>query len=93
MILMQHRADVAVCQRILDAFPRLYRGGLLETLGVRVFYAVERIRAVQLEAAQLAIIPGDAFFAPNTVRIAYSNSLENIRTGMDNMEMALAALR
>lgn len=45
-----------------------------------------------LEEAHLAIVPGAAFEAPNTVRIAYSNSLENIKEGMDNMEKALAKL-
>lgn len=45
-----------------------------------------------LKEAHLAIVPGAAFEAPNTVRIAYSNSLENIKEGMDNMERALAKL-
>lgn len=45
-----------------------------------------------LEEAHLAIVPGAAFEAPNTVRIAYSNSLENIKEGMDNMEKALVKL-
>lgn len=45
-----------------------------------------------LEEARLAIVPGAAFEAPDTVRIAYSNSLENIKEGMDNMEAALAKL-
>lgn len=46
-----------------------------------------------LEEAHLAIVPGAAFEAPNTVRIAYSNSLENIKEGMDNMGKALAKLK
>jgi aspartate aminotransferase len=46
-----------------------------------------------LEEAHLAIVPGAAFEAPDTVRIAYSNSLENIKEGMDNMEKALAKLK
>ncbi|MDD2503822.1 MAG: pyridoxal phosphate-dependent aminotransferase [Clostridia bacterium] len=46
-----------------------------------------------LEEAHLAIVPGAAFEAPKTVRIAYSNSLENIKEGMDNMEKALAKLK
>lgn len=45
-----------------------------------------------LEEARLAIVPGAAFEAPNAVRIAYSNSLDAIKEGMDNMEKALAKL-
>lgn len=46
-----------------------------------------------LEEAHLAIVPGAAFEAPSTVRIAYSNSLDNIKEGMDHMEQALAKLQ
>lgn len=46
-----------------------------------------------LEKAHLAIVPGAAFEAPDTVRIAYSNSMENIKEGMDQMECALAQLQ
>lgn len=46
-----------------------------------------------LEEAQLAIVPGAAFEAPKTVRIAYSNSIENIKEGMDKMEKALVKLK
>ena len=49
--------------------------------------------AYLLDEAHLAVVPGAAFEAPNTIRIAYSNSLENIREGMDHMEAALAKLR
>lgn len=45
-----------------------------------------------LEEARIAVVPGSAFEAPNSVRIAYSNSLENIKEGMDNLEKALAKL-
>lgn len=48
--------------------------------------------AYLLEEARVAIVPGSAFEAPNSVRIAYSNSLEAIKQGMDNMEKALAKL-
>lgn len=46
-----------------------------------------------LDKAHLAVVPGSAFDAPNAVRIAYSNSIDNIKAGMDNMEKALAQLR
>ncbi len=45
-----------------------------------------------LEDARLAVVPGAAFEAPNAIRIAYSNSLENIGEGMDRMERSLAKL-
>lgn len=45
-----------------------------------------------LDDARLAVVPGAAFEAPRTIRIAYSNSLENIKEGMDRMEKALAKL-
>ncbi len=46
-----------------------------------------------LDQAHVAVVPGGAFEAPKTVRIAYSNSLENIKLGMDQMEAALKALK
>ncbi len=46
-----------------------------------------------LEEVRVAVVPGGAFEAPNTIRIAYSNSLENIKEGMDRMEKALAELQ
>jgi len=45
-----------------------------------------------LEEARIAVVPGSAFEAPNSVRIAYSNSLESIKEGMDNMEKVLVKL-
>ena len=46
-----------------------------------------------LQEAHVAIVPGGAFCSPNTVRIAYTNSMEKIAEGMDRMEKALAALK
>jgi aspartate aminotransferase len=45
-----------------------------------------------LEEANIAVVPGIAFQAPNNIRIAYSNSLENIKAAMDRMERALKKL-
>ncbi len=45
-----------------------------------------------LEEAGIAVVPGEAFCMPGTVRIAYSTSMENIEKGMDRMEKALAIL-
>ena len=46
-----------------------------------------------LKEARLAIVPGAAFMAPDMVRIAYTNSMEKIKEGMDRMEEALAKLK
>lgn len=46
-----------------------------------------------LDEAGVAIVPGDAFYMPGTVRFAYSTSAEEIKEGMDRMEKALAGLR
>lgn len=46
-----------------------------------------------LREARVAIVPGAAFMAPRTVRIAYTNSMERLREGMDRMEKALERLR
>lgn len=46
-----------------------------------------------LEEGGIAVVPGDAFFMPNTIRFAYATSLELIKEGMDRLEHALALLR
>lgn len=46
-----------------------------------------------LEEANIAIVPGGAFEAPDNIRISYSNSMENIIEGMDRMERALKKLK
>lgn len=46
-----------------------------------------------LRDAHVAIVPGAAFNAPNNVRIAYSNSLENIQRAAEQMKLALAKLK
>ncbi len=46
-----------------------------------------------LKEARVAIVPGAAFMAPDMVRIAYTNSMEKIKEGMDRMEEALAKLK
>ncbi len=42
-----------------------------------------------LDEALVAVVPGIAFHSPNTVRIAYCNSLENIKKGIDRIERVL----
>lgn len=45
-----------------------------------------------LKTACVAIVPGAAFNAPKCVRIAYTNSMEKIKAGLDRMEEALKKL-
>ena len=45
-----------------------------------------------LEEAGVAAVFGEAFCMPGTIRLAYANSMENIRLGMDRMRDALAGL-
>ena len=45
-----------------------------------------------LEEAGIAVVPGNAFFAPGYLRFSYSNSMEQIEKGMDQMEQALKKL-
>ena len=46
-----------------------------------------------LKEAGVAVVPGDAFEAPSTVRFAYPVSIETINEGMDKIEAALAKLK
>jgi len=46
-----------------------------------------------LEESRIAVVTGAAFLAPHNIRISYSNSMENIKTGMDRMEEALKKLK
>lgn len=46
-----------------------------------------------LDKAHIAVVPGEAFEAPENVRISYSNSLEKIKEAMDRMEKALSILK
>src|SRR6056297_1245202 len=46
-----------------------------------------------LEEAKIAVAPGEAFGIDENIRIAYSNSMENIEKGMNQMEEALKKLK
>ena len=45
-----------------------------------------------LEEARIAVAPGAAFEAPESIRISYANSMEELTRGMDQMEAALGKL-
>ncbi len=46
-----------------------------------------------LEKAGVAIVPGEAFGAPDNIRISYANSMANLKKAMSAIEHALAKLR
>jgi len=45
-----------------------------------------------LKQAYVATVPGSGFGAENYIRLAYSTSLENIETAMNQIEAALKKL-
>lgn len=46
-----------------------------------------------LEKFLVAVVPGEAFNIKNKIRISYSNSIENLKEGMDKIEYVLASLK
>jgi aspartate aminotransferase len=46
-----------------------------------------------LESAQVAVVPGSAFFGPGFVRLSYATSSLNIQKGLDRIGRALGELR
>ena len=46
-----------------------------------------------LQEVRVALVPGGAFLSPNTIRVAYTNSMACIKEGMDRIETALAKLK
>ncbi len=45
-----------------------------------------------LEEAKVAVVPGDAFGAPQNIRISYATSMENLEKAMNQIESALNKL-
>jgi aspartate aminotransferase len=46
-----------------------------------------------IEEAQVAVVPGSAFYAPGYVRLSYATSQANIEKGLGRMTEALAKLK
>ncbi|MDO4942657.1 MAG: pyridoxal phosphate-dependent aminotransferase [Lachnospiraceae bacterium] len=46
-----------------------------------------------LEEAKIAIVPGKAFFMPNAVRFAYTDSMERLQEGMRRFKEALLKIK
>ena len=73
-----------VMPNVSSLYARKYNGQLLQdSNGVANFV---------LEAAHCAMVPGAAFFAPDNIRISYSNSLENLTRGLDQLAAAVKTL-
>lgn len=64
---------------------RKWRGRVLET-GADLAEAL-------LEAAGVAVVPGEAFGKGGTIRISYSNSMENLSLAMDRFEEFLSEIK
>lgn len=45
-----------------------------------------------LDEARVAVVPGDAFGAPNYIRLSYATSLANIEKGLARIQMAIERL-
>lgn len=45
-----------------------------------------------LDEARVAVVPGDAFGAPNYIRLSYATSLTNIEKGLERIQMAIERL-
>ena len=48
---------------------------------------------VLLEEEHIAVVPGIAFEAPETIRMVYANSIEEIKEGMDKIEKVFSSIR
>ncbi|HWQ75000.1 MAG TPA: pyridoxal phosphate-dependent aminotransferase [Syntrophomonas sp.] len=59
----------------------------------RVITSSSDLTKFLLEKALVSIVPGEAFNAPGSMRISYSNSMENLQEAMDRLEQALQLLR
>ncbi len=63
-----------------------------KSIGKGVIEEDGQVAKYLLEEAGIAVVPGSAFFAPGYLRFSYSNSMELIAKGMDQMERALGKL-
>jgi aspartate aminotransferase len=61
---------------------KVYRGQSISTVAQLADYL--------LDAARVALVPGDGFGAEDYLRISYATSMENLRAGLERMAAALA---
>ena len=74
MVWYAMRFDVTYLNHLQD-------GITLETSAVARRYLVQ--------SAHVALVPGDAFGAPQCVRISYAASMETLRSAMERLQRAL----
>jgi aspartate aminotransferase len=60
--------------------------------GGRVIESAEELSFFLLEKHGVALVPGDAFGAPDCVRLSYAASMDNLEAACDAMEAAFAEL-
>ncbi|KAA3619797.1 MAG: pyridoxal phosphate-dependent aminotransferase [Calditrichaeota bacterium] len=60
--------------------------------GVQINTAME-LSTFLLETANSAVVPGEAFGAPENIRVSYATSMENLKSALDQIENALSRLR
>jgi len=74
------------------AFPNVsaYFGKELDGMRIRDSHSMA---FYLLEKAHVGIVPGDAFGAPEFIRISYATSMDNIEEGMDRITESLSRLR
>ncbi len=89
-----NRMPGVTCENSKGAFYLLPRVSRFfgKVYGDRVIENATDLGNFLLDSAHIAVVPGTAFEAPNNIRIAYANSMENIKEGMDRMEKALGLL-
>lgn len=61
----------------------------VDAIGYGPIPDVDTLARYLIERAHVAVVPGDAFGAPNCIRISYATSMEMLREAMDRISNAL----
>lgn len=64
-----------------------------KSAGDRMIASSVDLATYLLETARVALVPGEAFGAPNNVRISYANSVENLEEAVRRIDGALRELQ
>jgi len=73
------------------AFPNVSKTFGLKFDGKSIDNSLE-LTEFLLDEAKVAVVPGDAFGAPNYIRLSYATSLKNIEIGLERIEKAIKKL-
>lgn len=60
--------------------------------GEYVIHSAMDMSTFLLESAHSAVVPGEAFGAPQNIRVSYATSMENLQSALDQIEVALQML-